>query len=136
MKEMLEKIWYKYDFLNQFNRDMLMKGHNYTELTYVKAQIDILAEIIKYPTKILLNELLRTQTNYRLNSIIQGEHNLLKIMNYPEGYVLNNIEDVKIAWRCNDSLIFDAKNRQTCVFSPISNVSTGQRHIEGKWQNI
>jgi len=133
---MLDAMWQKYNLLEKFNHDMLMKGYAKNELTYTNAQINMISEMIQYPTEILLSELLRKQTNYRLKTLLQGKQNLLRIIEYPEGYTLNSIDDYKEAWRSKKTLIFDALNRQTYVFSPIEEINSGQIHIKGKWQKI
>jgi hypothetical protein len=136
MKDMLDDMWRKYNLLEDFRQEMLLRGYMKKELTYVNAQIDQLKDLIKHPTKILLTELLRRHTNYRLRKIVQGEVNLLDIINCPENYSLNLIDDYKNAWRSKKSLIFEHLNRKIYVFSPVEECNVGQVHIEGKWQNI
>ena len=96
--------------------------------------LDILMELIEFESKILLSELLKKSYFRMLKQINKGIEYLPSIIEFPEEWTLDKVENDLSAWVDANTLIFSTK-KNVLVFSNTSRSTLGsQRYIDNKWQ--
>jgi len=134
MKKTLTEMWKRYDLLLSFKTEMNKKGYSTRDLCYIFAKIEILNELIQIESMNVLSELLLKKTYLRLlKRIDRGIEYLPDIIENPDNWCLNKIEDDMESWICKDVLIFKCKNSIN-VFSKLSRNSNGRIYQDGKYQ--
>lgn len=133
MQNTLSMMWEKYNLFLNFKNEMNKLGYSTKDLYCLHVQMDILMELIENESEKVLSSFLQ-KTYYRLlKKINKGVEYLYEIVENPEDWVLNQIEDDINAWIDTDVLIFTTKSK-TAVFSKISRKSDGSHYIDGKFQ--
>lgn len=134
MQNILSEMWKRYNLLFDFKVEMNKLGWVANDLYCIEMQMVILMELIEIESKNVLDNLLKTKTYFRLpKKINKGIEYLPDILENPEKYVLNPIENDIDAWVDQDNLIFTTKAK-TAVFSKISRNSSGSHYLDGKFQ--
>ena len=99
----------------------------------IYCQIETLIELIDTESTILLSELLKKTYFRLLKRINKGIEYLPSIIEFPEDWILNKIENDPDAWVDVNTLIFSTKNN-VLAFSNISRNVVGSQYIDNKWQ--
>lgn len=134
MNDVLSELWKKHKLLTEFKKQMNVRGWTGKDLFVLQIQIDLLNEIIEMESMNTLNELLRTKTYMRLlKEISKGIQYLPDIINNPENWTLDIIENDSSAWVDNETLIFSTRNN-VGVFSKISRRELTYKYLDGKYQ--
>ena len=133
MQNTLSIMWEKYSLLLNFKIGMNQLGYASKDLYSIEMQMNLLKELIDLESKNVLDLLLK-KTYYRLlKSINKGIEYLPEIVDNPDNWVLNSIENDVDAWIDSDVLIFTTKSK-VAVFSKISRKNSGSHYIDGKFQ--
>jgi hypothetical protein len=134
LTDVLSELWRKHKLLNEFKKQMNSRGYVGRDLFVLDVQISLLNEIIKMESMNSLGELLRTKTYMRLlKEIIKGIEYLPDIVNSPEEWTLDLIENDSSAWIDNETLIFSIRNN-IGVFSKITRRELTYKYVDGKFQ--
>lgn len=129
----LEDIVRDYNLHEYFRREFIAHGYTYKQIEVLNSKIESLNKIKHQLSNEKLNELLIRKTNLRLfKGIDQGENNLIAIINYPELWVLCDINVARNEYLNPDALIFSTE-RQTFVFTK-NQAFKGLHHVNNKWQ--
>jgi len=134
MKNTLLEMWKKYNLLLSFKNEMNKRGYPSKSLYSIETQMSVLMLLIEIESINVLETLLKGKTYFRLlKKINRGFEYLYEIVESPEDWVLNKIENDVDAWIDSNVLIFTCKS-STAVFSKISRKSDGAKYIDGKFQ--
>ena len=134
MQNTLSEMWEKYNLLLSFKNEMNKRGYPLKDLYCIETQMDVLMELIEIESENVLEVLIKEKTYFRLlKKINRGVEYLIDIIEYPEEWVLNKIENDTDAWIDSNVLIFTCRN-VTAVFSKLSRKSDGAKYIDGKFQ--
>jgi len=134
MQNTLIEMWKKYNLLVEFKLGMNKKGYSTRDLYSIQVQIVLLTEMIQIESMNVLGNLLLKKSYLRLlRCIDRGIEYLPDIVDNPEGWCLNKIENDIESWINEDTLIFTCKNN-TNVFSKLSRNDNGRKYQDGKWQ--
>jgi len=134
MQNTLSEMWEKYNLLLSFKNEMNKRGYPLKDLYCIETQMDVLMELIEIESENVLEVLIKEKTYFRLlKKINRGVEYLIDIIEYPEEWVLNKIENDTDAWIDSNVLIFTCRN-VTAVFSNLSRKSDGAKYVDGKFQ--
>ena len=134
MQNTLSEMWRKYNLLLSFKNEMNKRGYPLKDLYCIETQMDVLMELIEIESENVLEVLIKEKTYFRLlKKINRGVEYLIDIIEYPEEWVLNKIENDTDAWIDSNVLIFTCRN-VTAVFSNLSRKSDGAKYVDGKFQ--
>jgi len=134
MQNTLSEMWRKYNLLLSFKNEMNKRGYPSKDLYSIETQIGILMLLIEIESINVLEILLKGKTYFRLlKKINRGIEYLYEIIESPEDWILNKIENDSDAWIDSDVLIFTCKS-STAVFSRLSRKSDGAKYVDGKFQ--
>jgi len=133
MQNTLSEMWNKYSLLLSFKNEMNKLGYASKDLYCIHVQLYLLMELIEIESECILSELLKKTYFRLLKKINKGIEHLSDIIETPEEWVLNKIENDIDAWIDSDVLIFTTRSN-VVAFSKISRKSTGSQYIDGKWQ--
>ena len=134
MQNMLSEMWRKYNLLLSFKNEMNKLGYPSKDLYCLHVQLYLLMELIEVESENVLEVLIKEKTYFRLlKKINRGVEYLIDIIEYPENWVLNKIENDTEAWIDSNVLIFTCRS-VTVVFSKLSRKSDGARYLDGKFQ--
>ena len=134
MQNMLSEMWRKYNLLLSFKNEMNKLGYPSKDLYCLHVQLYLLMELIEIESENVLEVLIKEKTYFRLlKKINRGVEYLIDIIEYPENWVLNKIENDTDAWIDSNVLIFTCRN-VTVVFSKLSRKSDGAKYLDGKFQ--
>ena len=134
MQNMLSEMWRKYNLLFSFKNEMNKLGYPSKDLYCLHVQLYLLMELIEIESENVLEVLIKEKTYFRLlKKINRGVEYLIDIIEYPEEWVLNKIENDTDAWIDSNVLIFTCRN-VTAVFSNLSRKSDGAKYVDGKFQ--
>ena len=134
MKNTLSEMWNKYSLLLSFKNEMNKLGYASKDLYSIEMQMEVLMLLIEIESINVLEILLKGKTYFRLlKKINKGIEYLYEIIEFPEDWILNKIENDSDAWIDSDVLIFTCKN-STAVFSRLSRKSDGAKYADGKFQ--
>ena len=133
MQNTLLEMWKRYNLLLSFKNEMNKLGYASKDLYSIEMQIEVLMELIEIESECILSELLKKTYFRLLKKINKGIEHLSDIIETPEEWVLNKIENDIDAWIDSDVLIFTTRSN-VVAFSKISRKSTGSQYIDGKWQ--
>jgi len=134
MQNTLSEMWNKYNLLLSFKNEMNKLGYPSKDLYCLHVQLYLLMELIEIESENVLEVLIKDKTYFRLlKKINRGVGYLIDIIEYPENWVLNKIENDTDAWIDSNVLIFTCRN-VTAVFSKLSRKSDGAKYIDGKFQ--
>ena len=134
MQNTLSEMWNKYNLLLSFKNEMNKLGYPSKDLYCLHVQLYLLMELIEIESENVLEVLIKDKTYFRLlKKINRGVGYLIDIIEYPENWVLNKIENDTDAWIDSNVLIFTCRN-VTVVFSKLSRKSDGAKYLDGKFQ--
>ena len=134
MKNTLSEMWNKYSLLLSFKNEMNKLGYASKDLYSIEMQMEVLMLLIEIESINVLEILLKGKTYFRLlKKINRGIEYLYEIIESPEDWILNKIENDSDAWIDSDVLIFTCKS-STAVFSRLSRKSDGAKYVDGKFQ--
>ena len=134
MQNTLSEMWKRYDLLVTFKIEMNKRGYPKKDLYCIYVNLDALMELIEFESKILLSELLKKSYFRMLKQINKGIEYLPSIIEFPEEWTLDKVENDLSAWVDANTLIFSTK-KNVLVFSNTSRSTLGsQRYIDNKWQ--
>jgi len=134
MQNTLSEMWNKYNLLLSFKNEMNKLGYPSKDLYCLHVQLYLLMELIEIESENVLEVLIKEKTYFRLlKKINRGVEYLIDIIEYPENWVLNKIENDTDAWIDSNVLIFTCRN-VTVVFSKLSRKSDGAKYLDGKFQ--
>ena len=134
MQNTLLEMWKKYNLLVDFKTLMNERGYAKKDLYCIYSQIEILNELIDMESMNNLELLLKKSYFRLLKRINKGIEYLPSIIDSPEEWTLDKIENDSSAWIDTNTLIFSTKNN-VLVFSNISrNTLDSQKYIDNKWQ--
>jgi len=133
MQNTLSEMWNKYSLLLSFKNEMNKLGYASKDLYCIHVNLNLLMNLIEIESENGL-EILLKKTYFRLlKKINKGIEYLPDIIETPEDWVLNKIENDIDAWIDSDVLIFTTKSN-VVAFSKLSRKSTGSKYIDGKFQ--
>jgi len=133
MQNTLETMWRKYDALFFLKNELNKKGYPSKDLGFIDPQLNLLMELIEIESLNVINSLLK-KTYYRLlKEIIRGIEYIPSILEEPDGWILNKIDEDKGAWIDKDVLVLSTRSN-IIVFSKLSRKSEGNTFTDGKWQ--
>jgi hypothetical protein len=131
---LLSSMWNKYNLYYYFKNEMNKKGYVGKDIYCLQVQINLLKDFINTESINVLNDFLLKKTYFRLlKSINKGLEYLPDIINNPENWVLNSIENDKDAWISEDVMIFTTRTN-CAVFSKLSRKNEGYHYIDNKYQ--
>lgn len=137
-QNILSIMWGKYNLLSEIKAGMNELGYASKDLYSIEAQINLLMELIEIESKHVLEELLKKKTYYRLPKVInKGIKHLPEIIENPNDWILNKIENDHEAWIDQNVMIFTGRTKQTdyqAVFSKKYRKNTGYKYEDSKWQ--
>jgi len=134
MQNILAEMWKKYSLLLSFKIEMNKIGYSTVNLYSIQVQIDLLSELIHIESINMLGDLLLRKSYLRLlRHIDRGIEYLPDIVENPENWCLNKVDDDIDAWISKDTLIFTCKNSIN-AFSKLSRNNQGQQYVDGKFQ--
>jgi len=133
MQNTLSEMWKKYDLLMNFKVEMNKRGYASKDLYCLHSQVSILIELIDVESKIVLENWLKRTYFRLLKRINRGIEYLPDIVENPDSWILNKIENDLDAWIDKDVMIFTTKSG-VLAFSKISRKSDGYSYIDGKYQ--
>jgi len=134
MQNTLSEMWKKHDLLIDFKILMNKRGYAKKDLYCIYSQIKVLNELIEFESNLMLSDLLKKTYFRLLKRINKGIEYLPSIIDSPEEWILNKIENDPSAWVDANTLIFSTKSN-VLVFSNISRNTLGyQKYIDNKWQ--
>jgi len=133
MQNTLSEMWNKYNLLLSFKNEMNKFGYASKDLYCIHVQLFLLMELIEIESESVL-ELLLKKTYFRLlKKINKGIEYLPDIVESPEEWVLNKVENDRDAWIDLDVLIFTTKS-SVAVFSKLTRKIEGSQYVDNKWQ--
>ena len=134
MQNTLSEMWKRYNLLLSFKNEMNLRGYASKDLYSIEIQMEVLMELIHVESENVLEVLIKEKTYFRLlKKINRGVEYLINIIESPEEWILNKIENDIDAWIDSDVLIFSCRN-VTAVFSKLSRKSDGAKYNDGKFQ--
>jgi len=133
MKNTLLEMWQKYNLLLSFKNEMNKRGYTSRDLYCLHVQISLLMKLIEIESEGILGELLKKTYFRLLKKINRGIEYLPEIIENPEDWCLNKIENDSEAWIDSDVLIFSTKS-SVAVFSKLSRKESGYRYTDSKFQ--
>jgi len=134
MKSTLSEMWKRYDLLLSFKVEMNARGYSTKNLYGIQLQIDLLEELIQIDSINVLSDLLLRKTYLRLlRRIDRGIEYLPDVIENPDNWCLNKIEDDMSSWNSKDVLIFECK-KSVNVFSKLSRNPSGKVYQDSKYQ--
>lgn len=134
MQNTLSEMWRKYNLLMSFKVEMNKRGYAKKDLYCIYVQLSLLMELIQIESNSILSEFIQRKSYFRLlKRINRGIEYLPLIIESPEDWVLNKIENDPDAWVDSNTLIFSTKSN-VLAFSKLSRKSDGSQYIDNKWQ--
>jgi hypothetical protein len=132
MKSSLEQMWWDYNLITDFKKEMLRCGNIYKDVLFLEGILYGLNKNIDNESLNVLNDLLRKTYFRLLIKINKGREHLIDIVNNSSHWNLAPIESYPEAWIQDDVLIFTTEKK--CAVFCKKEVENNYKYTDNKWQ--